>query len=229
MALQFSDLSFAAFIQPIWLSLQVAVIASVIAVVMGIWIGKLLARKQFRGKVFLETFLMIPMVLPPTVIGFLLLVLFGRNSIVGQAFEWFFGQSVVFTMPAAIIAATVVAFPLMYHAAKAGFSGVDESIEEAAKIDGASNWQVFLKVTLPLAKNSLIAGVILSFARALGEFGATFMFAGNIPGKTQTIPTAIYIALTSNQMALAWLWVGVMIVISFVLLFVIQLKNREIN
>lgn len=229
MDLQFSEFSFPAFMHPIWLSLQVAVIASSIAVVMGIWIGKLLARKQFRGKVFLETLLMIPMVLPPTVIGFLLLVIFGRNSAIGQAFEWFFGQSIVFTMPAAIIAATVVAFPLMYHAAKAGFSGVDESIEEAAKIDGANNWQVFLKVTMPLAKNSLVAGIILSFARALGEFGATFMFAGNIPGKTQTIPTAIYIALTSNQMMLAWLWVVVMIAISFSLLLVIQLRNREID
>ena len=120
-----------------------------------------------------------------------------------------------------VIASTVVAFPLMYQSAKTGFEGIDEEIENAARVDGAGEWRLFLFVTLPLAVKSIVTGAILSSARALGEFGATLMFAGNIPGQTQTIPTAIYIAMDSGNMTLAWLWVAVIIVISFIMLFIV--------
>jgi molybdate transport system permease protein len=127
----------------------------------------------------------------------------------------------MFTWWAAVIASTVVAFPLMYQSAKTGFEGIDEEIENAARVDGAGEWRLFLNVSLPLAIKSIVTGAILSSARALGEFGATLMFAGNIPGQTQTIPTAIYIAMDSGNMTLAWLWVAVIIVISFIMLFIV--------
>ena len=169
---------------------------------------------------------MLPMVLPPTVIGFFLIVIFGKNSIAGQAIEWLFKQPIIFTWWAAVIASTVVAFPLMYQSAKSGFQGVNLDIEEAARVDGASEWKVFLFISIPLASKALISGSILSFARALGEFGATLMFAGNIPGETQTIPTAIYIAIDSGNMQMAWLWVISIVIISFVMLLTIRVKQE---
>ena len=125
----------------------------------------------------------------------------------------------MFTWWAAVIASSVVAFPLMYQSAKTGFLSIDPGAEEAARVDGANEWMVFLYVTLPLSIKTLITGLILSFARALGEFGATLMFAGNLPGKTQTAPTAIYVAIESGNMEAAWLWVIAMAGISFFLLF----------
>lgn len=212
---------------PVWLSIKTAAIAGMIVIVFGTIAGRLLSRKNFRGKVLLETFLLLPMVLPPTVVGFFLIVIFGKNSPVGQFLEWLFQQPVVFTWYAAVIAAVVVAFPLMYQSAKAGFEAIDKDIEDAARIDGASEWRIFLYISIPLASKSLISGSILSFARALGEFGATLMFAGNIPGETQTIPTAIYIAIESGNMAWAWMWCISIFLLSFALLLVVQLKNKR--
>src|SRR5699024_8808075 len=128
------------FLSPVWLSLKVASIAGVIVIIIGTILGRLLARKDFKGKAILETLLMLPMVLPPTVVGFFLIVIFGRNSILGQAIEWIFNQPIIFTWYAAVIAAIVVALPLMYQSAKSGFQGVDRDIEEAAKMDGANEW-----------------------------------------------------------------------------------------
>mgnify|MGYP001286528345 CR=1 FL=1 len=212
---------------PVWLSMKTAAIAGMIVIVLGTIAGRLLARKNFRGKVLLETILLLPMVLPPTVVGFFLIVIFGKNSPVGQFLEWLFQQPVIFTWYAAVIAAVVVAFPLMYQSAKAGFEAIDKNIEDAARIDGASEWRIFLYISIPLASKSLISGSILSFARALGEFGATLMFAGNIPGETQTIPTAIYIAIESGNMTWAWMWCISIFLLSFVLLLVVQLKNKR--
>jgi molybdate transport system permease protein len=215
----------ASFWSPILLSLQTAVVALFFVVVLGILIAKWMTRKKFKGKVFLETLLLLPLVLPPTVVGFLLIFLLGRNSFIGSAIESFLGQPIMFTWPAAVIAAAVVAFPMMYQSAKTGFLSVDIGAEEAARVDGASEWKVFLLITLPLSAKALVAGVILSFARALGEFGATLMFAGNLPGKTQTIPTAIYVAFESGNMEAAWLWVTVIMVISFFMLLATRLLN----
>ncbi len=213
------------FWSPIYLTITIAVTAGIIVVILGIIIGRLMARKSFTGKTVIETLLILPLVLPPTVVGFLLIVIFGVNSPIGQLITQLFGQSLIFTWWAAVIAAVVVSFPLMFQSAKTGFESVDPEIEDAAKIDGAGNMQVFLKVTMPLAIQALITGGVLSFTRALGEFGATLMFAGNIPGKTQTVPTAIYLAMDSGNMEMAWLWVGSIIVLSYIILFAIYRRT----
>ncbi|MED3888643.1 molybdate ABC transporter permease subunit [Peribacillus frigoritolerans] len=209
------------FWSPVWLSIQVAGLAGILVFILGIFLARMMAKKQFRGRVLLETVFLLPLVLPPSVVGFLLIVIFGKNGLPGQFIERVFDQPLMFTWWAAVIASTVVAFPLMYQSAKTGFEGIDEEIENAARVDGAGEWRLFLFVTLPLAVKSIVTGAILSSARALGEFGATLMFAGNIPGQTQTIPTAIYIAMDSGNMTLAWLWVAVIIVISFIMLFIV--------
>lgn len=209
------------FWSPVRLSIQVAGLAGILVFILGIFLARMMAKKQFRGRVLLETAFLLPLVLPPSVVGFLLIVIFGKNGLPGQFIERVFDQPLMFTWWAAVIASTVVAFPLMYQSAKTGFEGIDEEIENAARVDGAGEWRLFLFVTLPLAVKSIVTGTILSSARALGEFGATLMFAGNIPGQTQTIPTAIYIAMDSGNMTLAWLWVAVIIVISFIMLFIV--------
>ncbi|KAA9016011.1 molybdate ABC transporter permease subunit [Niallia endozanthoxylica] len=214
------------FLSPIYLSLKIATVSGVIVILLGTLAGRLLARKSFKGKAVLETFLMLPMVLPPTVVGFFLIVIFGKNSIVGQAIEWLFKQPIIFTWWAAVIASIVVAFPLMYQSAKSGFQGINLDIEEAARVDGANEWGVLLFISIPLASKALISGSILSFARALGEFGATLMFAGNIPGETQTIPTAIYIAIDSGNMTMAWLWVISIVILSFIMLLTVRAKQE---
>lgn len=222
MDLLLTNITLNEFFNPIWLSLKITIIASVIVIISGILVGRLLARNSFKGKSIVETLLLLPLVLSPTVVGFLLIVIFGRNSIFGQVIERLFNQPVIFTWWAAVIASVVVAFPLMYQSAKSGFQAIDTNIEEAARVDGASEWKILYYLSIPLASKSLMSGAILSFARALGEFGATLMFAGNIPGQTQTLPTAIYTAIDSGNMELAWLWVTSIIFISFIMLMIIQ-------
>ncbi|MGE6609591.1 molybdate ABC transporter permease subunit [Peribacillus sp. NPDC076916] len=209
------------FWSPVRLSIQVAGLSGILVFILGIILARMMAKKRFRGRVLLETAFLLPLVLPPSVVGFLLIVIFGKNGLPGQFIERVFDQPLMFTWWAAVIASTVVAFPLMYQSAKTGFEGIDEEIENAARVDGAGELRLFLNVSLPLAVKSIVTGAILSSARALGEFGATLMFAGNIPGQTQTIPTAIYIAMDSGNMTLAWLWVAVIIVISFLMLFIV--------
>ncbi|WLR61042.1 molybdate ABC transporter permease subunit [Guptibacillus hwajinpoensis] len=208
------------FLDPILISLKISFVASIIVTVLGIIISYLMAGKNFRGKSLIDTVIMLPLVLPPSVVGFILLVLFGASSPIGQWIETIFEHSLVFTWQAGVVAACVVAFPLMYQSAKVGFESVDRDIEDAARVDGAGKWTVLRIISIPLASNALISGIILSFARALGEFGATLMFAGNLPGKTQTMPTAIYVAIDSGQMTLAWSWVIVTITISTIMLFI---------
>ena len=214
------------FWEPIQLSISITLTAGIIVVIIGTVIGWLFATKTFKGKVFVETFLMLPLVLPPSVIGFILIIIFGNQSTFGQWIKWIFGQSIIFTWWAAVIAAIVVAFPLMFQSAKTGFQGVNQELEEVAMDLGASRLQTFLSISIPLASKSLLAGAILSFARALGEFGATLMFAGNIPGVTQTVPTAIYMAIDMNNMKMAWLWVISIICLSFFMLLFVQKKAK---
>ncbi|MEH7418299.1 molybdate ABC transporter permease subunit [Neobacillus drentensis] len=213
------------FWSPVKLSIEVASVSGVLVLILGLFFAKTMANTKFKGKAVVETVFLLPLVLPPSVVGFLLIVLFGRNSVIGQLIEWLFKQPVMFTWWAAVIASTVVAFPLMYQSAKTGFEAVDEDIENAARVDGANEVQLFLTISIPLSLRAIISGTILSFARALGEFGATLMFAGNIPGKTQTISTAIYIAIDSGNMELAWLWVISLIGISFFMLIGLQLMK----
>ncbi|ANC77265.1 molybdenum ABC transporter permease subunit [Fictibacillus phosphorivorans] len=210
------------FWSPVKLSLGIAVAASLFVIISGVFLGRVMAHQNFKGKTLMETLFLLPLVLPPTVVGFLLIVIFGRNGPGGQLVEWVFNQPLMFTWWAAVIASAVVAFPLMYQSAKAGFESIDADIENAARVDGANEWDVLRKISVPLSVRAIISGAILSFARALGEFGATLMFAGNIPGKTQTISTAIYIAIESGHMKLAWMWVASVIGISFFMLIVVN-------
>ncbi|MEK4027792.1 MULTISPECIES: molybdate ABC transporter permease subunit [Bacillaceae] len=225
MASLLNEASIEEFLSPIWLSLKIAITAGVVVIIAGTLAGRLLARKNFKGQAVLETVLMLPMVLPPTVVGFFLIVVFGKNSPAGRAIEWLFHQPIIFTWWAGVMASAIVAFPLMYQSAKSGFQAVSRDIEDAARVDGASEWKVLLFISIPLASKALISGSILSFARALGEFGATLMFAGNIPGETQTIPTAIYIAIDSGNMTMAWLWVLSIVLLSFVMLLIVRMRQ----
>ncbi|MEY9975214.1 molybdate ABC transporter permease subunit [Lysinibacillus sp. RC79] len=213
------------FWSPLKLSIEIALVSGIIVIVTGILFGKWMAKRNFKGKLFLETMLLLPLVLPPTVVGFLLIIIFGKNSVLGNLITWLFNQPVMFTWWAAVIASTVVAFPLMYQSARTGFESVDVDIENAARVDGANEWQVFFFISIPLALKSIVSGGILSFTRALGEFGATLMFAGNLPGKTQTTPLAIYMAIGSGNMSLAWSWVICMIGISFIMLLGVHLMK----
>ncbi|WP_342044797.1 molybdate ABC transporter permease subunit [Bacillus sp. OTU530] len=217
---------FKEFWEPVQLSLEISLVSGITVFILGTFISWLMVKFPFRGKIIIETMIMLPLVLPPSVIGFLLIIIFGKNSWLGEAIVFLFKQPIIFTWWAAMIASTVVAFPLMYMSAKTGFQNVDSDIEEAAAVDGANTLKVFLYISLPLASRSLLTGGILSFARALGEFGATLMFAGNIPGKTQTVPTAIYVAIDSGNMTMAWLWVAATVFISFLMLLTVQLKSR---
>lgn len=211
---------------PVILSLKVASVALILAFIFGVLAARLMTKYQFKGKVVLETILMLPLVLPPTVVGFILIIVFGKKSYIGQLIQMMFDHGLLFTIYAAIIASTVVAFPLMYQSAKNGFLSIDQHIIEAARVDGNSEARIFFKIIIPLSKNLLITGAMLSFARALGEFGGTLMFAGNIPGKTQTLPTAVYSAIQSSNMTLAWMWVISIITISFVMMLFIRVKEN---
>jgi molybdate transport system permease protein len=208
------------FATPVYLSIQVAVISSIIVFGLSVAAAKWMARKRFVGRSLLETLFMLPLVLPPSVVGFILLVWLGRRSLIGQAYEWFVGQPIVFSWIAAVIAAVVVAFPLGYRTIKAGFEEVDRELQDSARAIGASEWQVFRYITVPLASRALLTGYILGFARALGEFGATLMIAGNIPHRTQTIPTAIYVAVDAGNLTLEWMWAFTMVFLSFLMLLV---------
>jgi molybdate transport system permease protein len=210
---------------PIKLSLLVAASATIFTFIVSVVLSHTFSRINFRGKTVLETLFMLPLVLPPSVVGFILLIVFGINSPIGRAIEKVMGETILFTPYAAIVAAVVVAFPLMYQSAKAGFLGIDEDIEDASRVDGASERKTLMYVSIPLASRSLVTGSVLSFTRALGEFGATLLFAGNIPGKTQTISTAIYVAIESGEDGLAWKYVGISIALSFLFLLLVNRIN----
>jgi molybdate transport system permease protein len=208
---------------PLWLSLRVAAIATVISLALGIWIAYLLANRAFRGKHVLDAAVTLPLVLPPTVLGYYLLVLFGRESALGRLYEWLFGVPLVFTWQAAVLAAMFHAIPLLVISARAALETVDHSYERAARTLGASEWKVFWRVSLPLARRSILAVTILAFARTLGDFGITIMIAGNIPGRTQTLAVAIYDAVEAGNGALARTLV---LVISAVAILILSLANR---
>ncbi|KQV84891.1 ABC transporter permease [Massilia sp. Root351] len=181
------------------LSLKVALWATVLDVVFGVALGYLLARARFPGRDMLDAILTLPMVMPPTVLGYYLLVLIGRNGPIGHWLQQHFGINLIFTWQAAVIAAAVVAFPLVLKAARSAFETVDTQLEDAARVLGVSGTGVFLRVTMPLAWRGVLAGTLLAFARSMGEFGATLMVAGSIPGKTQTLSIAVYEAVQAGQ------------------------------
>ena len=202
---------------PLLISLATSLVATAVTLVAGLAAAAWRQNRAGAGAALIDGILILPLVLPPTVVGFLLLLLFGRNGPFGKLLLQF-GATVVFSWPATVIAASVVAFPLMYITARAALEQVDPHLLQAARTLGASEARLFREVALPLAWPGVLAGTILSFARALGEFGATLMLAGNIPGKTETIPIAIYFAVEANEIQRAMAWCAVDVSISIVLL-----------
>lgn len=216
-------------LQPVLLSLKVASIATVFAMIIGIPLAYLLTNKDFKGKTLLETLLTLPLVLPPTVIGYGLLILFGRNSLLGRMLKDMFGIQVVFTVTGAVIAATVVALPLMIQSVKSAFGNLDPIYEKSAATLGSNKFKVFFTIILPLSWTGIVSGLVMSFARALGEFGATLMIAGNIPGKTQTTPIAIYSAVETGNKEMANRLVIIMTLFSFLVIWLLNqwLKKKH--
>jgi molybdate transport system permease protein len=208
---------------PLWLSLRVAAISTGIAVAMGLWLAWILANRSFRGKEVLDAAVTLPLVLPPTVLGYYLLVLLGRASPIGHLYEWLFGGPLVFTWQAAVVASLVHSTPLLVKSARAAFESVDRSYERAARTLGASELRLFWRVTLPLVRRSILAASALAFARSLGDFGVTLMIAGNIPGRTQTVSVAIYDAVEGGNGAAARVLV---LIVSAIALGILTLANR---
>jgi len=212
---------------PITLSLKVALIAVCIDFVFGLAIARSMARKEFVGKNIIESIIILPMVLPPTVLGYGMLILLGKRGGLGQMLMEQFGIQIIFTWWAAALASAVVSFPLMYQSAKAAFASVDIFLEQAARTLGTGEMRIFLTITLPLAWPGILAGLVLAFARALGEFGATLMVAGNIPGKTQTIPLAIYSAVETGDDELAKTLVLTITILSFAAVFFLNRWSKK--
>ena len=205
---------------PLWLSLRVAAVSTALAIIIGLAIAYVLANRNFRGKELLDAAVTLPLVLPPTVLGYYLLVVIGRLSPVGRLYEAVFGSPIVFTWQAAVIAALFHSGPLLIKSARAAFESVDHTYERAARTLGASELRLFWRVTLPIARRSISAAAALAFARSLGDFGVTIMIAGNIPGRTQTVAVAIYDAVESGNGALARTLVIIISVIALTILFV---------
>jgi molybdate transport system permease protein len=200
------------------LSLRVAVLATVVNALVGIPLAYVLARRRFRGKALIDLAVTLPLVLPPTVTGYYLIVLLGRRGWLGAPLYEATGWTIAFTWYAAVVAATVMALPLLVRTARAAIESVDHDLEKAAYTLGRSEWRTSLEVTLPLARNGILAGLVLAFARALGEFGATLMLAGNIPGRTTTVPLAIYTAVQTGEQATALALVAILTALSCVVL-----------
>jgi molybdate transport system permease protein len=211
---------------PLWLSLRVALVSTAAALGAGLWIAHVLANREFRGKAAVDAAVTLPLVLPPTVLGYYLLVLLGHRSPLGKLWEKIFGSPLVFTWKAAVVAALLYSLPLLVKSSRAALESVDRSCERAARTLGASEWKLFWRVTLPLARRSILAATALAFARSLGEFGATLMIAGNIPGQTQTIAVAIYDAQESGNNTLA---LTLVLVISAIALAILTLAARLEN
>jgi molybdate transport system permease protein len=216
-------------VSPIVISLKVALVSTLITFTFGILLARMFVKYNFKGKSILEVLITLPMVLPPSVTGYALLILIGRRGLIGKYLYDTFGVSLVFTWIAACIASTLVAFPLMYQSAKSAFLNVNPDLENSARTMGADEAAVFLHITLPLALPGIVSGIVLSFARALGEFGATLMVAGNIPEKTETIPLAMYFAVESGNLSTANILMAVVIIFSFSLIYTLNkwLKNRS--
>lgn len=216
---------------PLFLSLKVAGIATLIAALTGISIAWLAAKREFFGKEVLDAILTLPVVLPPTVLGYYLLVLLGRRGPIGSWLETYFGINLIFTWQGAVIAASIVAFPLVYKSARTAFEGVSRQYEDASRVLGKNEVQVFFLVTFPLAIRGILAGSMLAFARALGEFGATLMVAGSLPGKTQTLSIAVYEAVQAGHDQIANFLVLITSIVCIVVLltsnYFLKPKYRE--
>ena len=218
---------------PIWISLKTAIATITIVFFLGIlaawWV---VGRKNEASKIFVDGLLSLPLVLPPTVTGFFLLYVFGNNRAVGQFFSQQLGVQIAFSWLATVLAAAVIAFPLMYRSARGAFEQVDVELLQAARTLGMSEWSIFRKVLLPNALPGIISGGVLAFARGLGEFGATAMIAGNIAGKTRTLPLAVYSSVVSGEMEEAGYYVAIVVAICLLMVvglnwYLYQCKKRQ--
>ncbi len=214
---------------PILISMKTASLSIVITFFLGVWAARIVVMsKSQKFKTVVDGILTLPMVLPPTVAGFFFLMIFGVKRPLGQFFLEFFGVKIVFSWAATVIAATVISFPLMYRAARGAFEQVDKTLIYAARTLGFSEGKIFWRVVMPAAMPGVLSGAILAFARGLGEFGATAMLAGNIAGKTQTLPLAIYSEVAAGKMSAAYQYVWIIVVISFVVVVLMNvLAGKE--
>lgn len=209
-------------LEPIFLSLRIASIATIFSFFLGVFLAYILNKKNVPGKNLWETLITLPMILPPSVTGYFLLVLLGKRGVIGSTLIHVFGFKLIFTWYAAVIAASIVSLPFMYQNVKSAFISVDPAYEKAARTLGSSERRVFWTITFPLAWPGIISGIVLAFCRAIGEFGATLMVAGNIPGKTQTVTTAIYYAVENGRMEEANTLVLIMTICSFILILTLN-------
>jgi len=215
--------------QLIWFSARMALASLALVVPLGLALAWWLARYDWRGKALVETFVSLPLVLPPVVTGLVLLQMFGRRGPIGGWLHGTFGVDVVFTWRAVVLALAVMSLPLFVRAARTAIEEVDAKFEHMARTLGAGEWRIFFTITLPLARRGVLAGTLLAFARALGEFGATIMVAGNIPGRTTTLPVAIYQSVQAGEDSRAWMLAGVSAVVAFGALLAgeLLLKRRK--
>ena len=213
---------------PLWLSLEVAVIATVLSLALGLWLAWLLVNRDFRGREILDALTTLPLALPPTVLGYYLLVTLGRNSWPGRAWESITGEPLVFTAKAAVIAAALHAIPLVVKSSRTALESIDRACERAARSLGASEWRLFWKISLPMARRPIAAAAALAFARCLGDFGATLMIAGDIPGRTQTAAIAIYDAVESGDTTTAkWLVLAISVITAAIVFLANRLERRK--
>lgn len=220
----------AEFLFPLRLTLQVAGLATLVSLVLGVAAAYVFKRFRFPGRDMLDAILTLPLVMPPTVLGYYILVLIGRRGLIGQWLEEVFGFTLMFTWQGAVVAAAVVSFPLVFKSARAGLEGVSKNYENAARSIGAGELEVFLRISLPLAFPGILAGGMLAFARAMGEFGATLMVAGNLPGKTQTLSLAVYSAVQAGNDTLAnWLVLVISLVCAGILFVTSKLLRPKCN
>lgn len=205
---------------PLYLTVKVSFVATVLTVAFGLILAWVMAKREFFGKSVLDIIVMQPLVIPPTVLGYYLLGAFGRSSFLGRFLEDAFGLQIVFTWKGAVIASFISSLPLFVKPARAALEGVGSELEDAARLLGKTEFQVIKDITLPLAWRGIVAGAVMAFARATGEFGATLMVAGNIPGLTQTLPIAIYDAVQAGDAHSANILVGVITLFSFIVLYI---------
>lgn len=212
---------------PLWISLRVAIISTLIVVVLSVLLAKILYHRQNTWTRLIESFVLLPIILPPTVLGFLLLIAFSVEGPLGHLITKDLGIQVVFSLVGATLASVIVSFPLMYQHTVQGFRNIDTQMLNAARTMGASETKIFFKLILPLSKRALISGAMLSFARAIGEFGATLMVAGYIPGRTNTLPLEIYFLVQQGREHQAWLWVLVLVAFSITVIGTMNMLNKD--
>ncbi|PTI90973.1 molybdate ABC transporter permease subunit [Mammaliicoccus vitulinus] len=212
---------------PLWISVKVTLISTIIVCILGITLAKLMFNYKGKLKPIIESVIMLPIVLPPTVMGFILLIIFSKNQFFGKLLDNVFHINVIFSWIGAVIAAIIVSLPLMYQHVINGFQAINPKMLNSARTMGASEGKIFRTIVLPLAKRSIFSGVVMSFARGLGEFGATLMIAGYIPGLTNTLPLEIYFLVQSGEEHKAWLWVIVLITFAICVISTINLLNQK--